>query len=430
MTGDRSIPVARDLPAGRLAARRQHLLLEISGVRDPDGTFPARHAERPRLVGRRRVIVLAAAALLVGVGTAAAFGTVREFIFGSARSAWGGMPMWSPDGRRIAFVARDCAPGPACVGPREVWIMNADGTGRENLTRRWGRELVPIWSPDWRRVAYVVNPCSGVPGACRATTEIYRMNASGTAVRKLARGVRYRQIFSGQFVSEYDASPTWSPNGRQIAFVSDRAGSAEVYVMNADGSGQQRLTRYAKPKELAWSPDGHMLAFGSHARRGPRDVYVLRADGTGLLNLTPGPGGGEALSWSPDGRKIAFRSLRDGKGEFYVVNVDGTGLRRLTRTPKGGAAPSSAAWSPDGQKILFVRWGFVQGTDTGEIFVMNADGSRQRNLTRNPAPDTEPVWSPDGRKILFVSKRDGYGEIYVMNADGSGQRNLTRLRGG
>ena len=180
--------------------------------------------------------------------------------------------------------------------------MNADGTGRENLTRRWGRELFPIWSPDWRRVAYVVDPCSGVRSTCAGTTAIYRMNANGTGVRKLARGVRYRQI-SGQFVSEYAAIPTWSPNGRKIAFVSDRAGSAEVYVMNADGSRQRRLTRYAKPGELAWSPDGRMLAFGSHARGGPRDVYVMNADGTGLLNLTPGPGGGEAPSWSPDGRE-------------------------------------------------------------------------------------------------------------------------------
>ncbi len=205
--------------------------------------------------------------------------------------------------------------------------------------------------------------------------------------------------------------------------------------MNADGSGQRRLTRHAKPKELVWSPDGRMLAFGSHARGGPRDVYVMNADGTGLRNLTPGPGGGESLSWSPDGRKIGFRSLRDGSGEIYVVNVDGTGLRRLTRltrTPvsSGWTTLSAPAWSPDGRKILFVRVGWGDRLVNSEILVMNADGSRQRNLTRNPAPDGDPVWSPDGRKILFVSKRDGYGEIYVMNADGSGQRNLTRIRGG
>jgi Tol biopolymer transport system component len=419
--------VARDLPAGRLAARRQHLLSEISSAPDPNGTFPARDVERPRLVGRRRLVVLAAAALVVAVGTAAAFGTVRDIFFGTAPSAWGGTPTWSPDGRKIAYVVYRWPDG-----PREVHVMNADGSGQRNLTEAWGRELSPIWSPDWRRILFLRNPCASVRGTCTDITQIYRMNADGTGRRRLARGVTYRQI-SGQFVSEYRATPTWSPDGRRIAFVSDRSGSAEVYVMSADGSGQRRLTRHAKPKELAWSPDGRMLAFGSHARGGPRDVYVMNADGTGLLNLTPGPGGGEALSWSPDGRKIGFRSLRDGSGEIYVVNVDGTGLRRLThltRNPvsSGGTTWSAPAWSPDGQKILFVRVGW--GNSNSEILVMNADGSRQRNLTRNPAPDGNPVWSPDGRKILFVSKRDGYGEVYVMNADGSGQRNLTRLRGG
>jgi Tol biopolymer transport system component len=382
---------------------------------------------------RRRVVALGAVAL-VAVGTASAFGTVRDLLFGTARGTTLGSPIWSPDGRRVAYAAGTCTSS-GCGNSAEWYVMNADGTGKRNLTHEWGRDINPVWSPDWRRVAYIVNPCSGMRRACRGTTTIYGMNANGTRVRRLARGVRYHQNRVGQRDSEYDANPTWSPDGRKIAFVSDRTGSAEIYVMNADGSGQRRLTRHAKPGGLAWSPDGRMLAFGSHARGGPRDVYVMNSDGTGLLNLTPGPGGGEALSWSPDSRKIGFRSLRDGSGEIYVVNVDGTGLRRLTRLTRspvssGWTTFSGPTWSPDGRKILFVRVGWGDGLANSEILVMNADGSRQRNLTRNPAPDGDPVWSPDGRRILFVSKRDGYGEIYVMNADGSGQRNLSLLRKG
>ena len=402
-----------------------------------EGAIGREHTARMRRGKRRRRIAVAAVAAIVAiVGTASAFGTVRDFFFGSAKSAWGSTPIWSADGRRVSFMTFDCAhwpPAGAC--PTDVWIMNVDGTGRENVTRRWGRQLSPIWSPDWQRILFVRNPCRGVQRLCSGLDQIYGLNANGTGVRRLARGVTNRKNRVGQRVSEYGSTPKWSPDGRKIAFVSDRTGSAEVYVMNADGSGQRRLTRHAKPKELAWSPDGRMLAIGSHASGGPRDVYVMNADGTGLLNLTPGPGGGEALSWSPDGRKIGFRSLRDGSGEIYVVNVDGTGLRRLThltRNPlsSGATTFSGPAWSPDGKKILFVRVGWGRGLSNSEILVMNADGSRQRNLTRNPAPDGDPVWSPDGRKIAFVSKRDGYGEIYVMNADGSGQRNLSLLRKG
>jgi Tol biopolymer transport system component len=85
-------------------------------------------------------------------------------------------------------------------------------------------------------------------------------------------------------------------------------------------------------------------------------------------------------------------------------------------------AYAAPAWSPDGQKIIFA----CERSGNSEIFVMNADGSGQRSLTRNPAFDADPAWSPDGRSIAFRSTRDGNTDIYIMNADGSGQRNLTR----
>jgi Tol biopolymer transport system component len=158
----------------------------------------------------------------------------------------------------------------------------------------------------------------------------------------------------------------------------------------------------------------------------------MNPDGTEHRRLTRGPKGRKAsLVWSPDGRKLAFLSDGD-HGDFqfdlYVMNAEGSGLRRLTRNPASDSAP---AWSPSGRKIAFVS----NRDGTYEVYVMNADGSGQLALGARTvgirgalgdvvAPDDAPAWSPDGRKIAFVSNRDGTHEVYVMNADSGGQRRL------
>ena len=244
------------------------------------------------------------------------------------------------------------------------------------------------------------------------------MNADGSGKRNLTRN------------RSNDDYPTSSPDGRRIAFLRPTSSyrvrpglgvihyaGYHLYVVNADGSGLRNLTRNQRPTyvRLVWSPDGRTIYFGR---------YLVRTEGSGARRLPY-----KALTaavWSPDGRRIAFvRKVRTrpsgpdyGNREIYVMNADGSGSRRLTHNAAYDAEP---AWSPDRRRIAFKS----SRDGNSEIYVMNADGSGKRNLTRNPARDGSPSWSPDGRRIAFVSNRDGRLEAHVMNADGSGQRSLT-----
>jgi Tol biopolymer transport system component len=231
------------------------------------------------------------------------------------------------------------------------------------------------------------------------------------------------------YTKQFEAGPVWSPDGQKIAFLrSTSIPSYDLYVMNADGTHQTRLTGVWE-MDSAWSPDGQKIAF-TRGADAPNDLYVINADGTNEVSLITGsfsenPEDRTELGdpvWSPDGNKIAFASRTltytgasssaepasapaEGLTGIYLINVDGTGLCKLT----SGVDP---VWSPDGEKIAFY--------DYEAIYVINADGSGRKQLTsgiNDPSHDpSQLAWSPDGQWIAFI---DHSSELYVTNDDGS-----------
>ncbi len=221
--------------------------------------------------------------------------------------------------------------------------------------------------------------------------------------------------------------PSWSPDGRRIAFSSERGANYEIYVMGSDGSNPRSLTNaIGSDMDPSWSPDGRHIAFSSE-RDGNDEIYVMGSDGSNPRNLTNAIGSDRYPSWSPDGRHIAFSSTRDGRLEIYVMGSDGSNPRRLTNHSGGGWDPS---WSPDGRHIAFTSGGDVNSFWESEIYVMGSDGSNPGNLTNQSGIDMGPSWSPDGRRIAFTSDSGAnYYNIYVMGSDGSNPRSLTNAIG-
>jgi Tol biopolymer transport system component len=251
---------------------------------------------------------------------------------------------------------------------RDVYVINADGTGLTKLTSHPGNDFDPAWSPDGTRIAF--------RSERDGNNEIYVMNADGSGARNVSN-------YSGD-----DWGPAWSPDGDSIAFNSNRDGpDLHLYVVRPDGSGVERIGGDIWVEYPAWSPDGRKIAFMAQtwADGDNYEIYVMNADGSAVRRLTHAPGSDGHPAWSPDSRKIAFNSERADPGSspahrIYTMNADGSGQRRLTRV--FGKYPD---WSPDGRRIIF--------TGGHGLFIVDADGSRLTRLaTKGIGAPVFPDW--------------------------------------
>jgi Tol biopolymer transport system component len=275
-------------------------------------------------------------------------------------------PIPAPTGGKIAFTSsRD--------GNDEIYVMNADGSSQTRITNNPAIDVSPKWSPDGTKIAF--------QSTRDGNTDIYVMNADGSGQTRLT--------FLGS-----EASQSWSPDGSKILFTSYRTGNHEIYVMDIDGSNEIRLTTDGYNGSPNWSPNGSRIVFSSSRDRVPSgegqccrpEIYVMDADGSNQIRITDNTSDERGVSWSPNGDKFVFSSNQRGTYELYTMNIDGSGLTLVT----AGSA-NLPSWSPDGNKIVFSssRWINTQ------IFVINADGSDETRLTSsNPGFDLAPHWKP------------------------------------
>ena len=229
-----------------------------------------------------------------------------------------------------------------------------------------------------------------------------------------------------------NVEPAWSPDGSRLAFTSAREGLIKIFVMNADGSAQNRLTTDDRLESApSWSPDGTALAFyslGREAGSSEMRIVDLRSGRTTSIAGNGRDKGPAAPSWSDDGSRLAFTGLdAKGKVQVWVVERDGSGLREISHgfSPRDKAF---AALSPDGTRVAYI----ADMRGGADLIVTEIATLESKNLsaTGTATKHENPQWSADGRRLLFGSTRDDADlvrmDIFVMNADGTGMRNLTR----
>lgn len=366
----------------------------------------------------------------------------------SKRDEWAAR--WSPDGAWIAYTTEVLTAGDA-EPSGYIWLVRPDGTGAHQIPKQPDEDLTyPNWSADSRTIAFsedhgdcgiwtmaldgsrrkLAAPVCDLAGSDASGDHLFwapdrsfwfASAPSGNSDVAIvpAGGGDPTALTHDNVASEMQ--PALSPDGKLVAFTSDRTQANNIWLMHADGTKPHDISRSVHDDEEAdWSPDGKQIAFATN--RGPNkavEIYVMRSDGSHQRAVTTAAGSSNQPAWSPDGRWLAFSSFpaRSGRGSVWLVRPNGTGLRRL-------GYGESPVWSPSGRTLAFLR--------RGHVWRIDANGAHARML----AAGSDPSWSPGGRELAYartLSESGEHGpmgngparqEIWAMSATGGDQRRI------
>ena len=254
----------------------------------------------------------------------------------------------------------------------QLCMVNADGTSYQQLTDLEAHNYYPVYSPLGGSVVYASNQNGGV-------FDLFLFIFDGARLLRLTENI-------GNVIS-----PSYSPDGTRILFA-NRAAEGPTSLWTVDTTGENADLLYAAPNTIVaadWAPMGNRIAFAMAVDQPDAyEIFVMNADGSNLQQLTRGlPGIGGSLDWSPDGKSLLIYAGAPGDKNIFLVNVDAQTAAQLTN----GGNNAASSFSPDGQWIAFNS---LRNNDQADIFIMRPDGTDVRQVTTDPEPDWQPQWEP------------------------------------
>jgi len=254
----------------------------------------------------------------------------------------------------------------------QLCIVNADGTGYQQITNVEAHNYYPVYSPLGGSIVYASNQNGGY-------FDLFLFVFNGL------RLIRLTENIGNAF------SPSFSPDGGTILFA-NRASDGPTSLWTVENTGENPKLLYAGPNTIVsadWSPDGNTIAFAMAVdQTDAYEIFLMNSDATNVRQLTRGLEGiGGSLDWSPDGKYLLIYAGPSGDKNIFRIDVDAKTASQLT----DGGNNAACSYSPDGQWIAFNS---LRNDDQADIFIMRADGSSMRQITDNPEPDWQPQWEP------------------------------------